>query len=284
MKTLEFKTTIKASKEKVWFVLWDTFTYSKWTKPFAEDCYTETDWQEGSNVKFLVPSGGGMYSKITKRIDNETMCFTHLNEIKDFKIQPLTTEGEQWSGATENYYLTETNGVTELRATIDMMETHIGYFNDAFPKALSIIKQLAENFSITVETTIDAPIEKVWKCWTEPAHIVKWNFASDDWYCPKAENDLRVGGKLNARMEAKDGSFGFDYYGFYTNIKQEELIELTLGEDLQGDRTVIIHFTKADNKTIVTESFIPENENSYELQKGGWQMIINNFKKHVECV
>ncbi len=284
MKTLEFKTTIKAAKEKVWFVLWDNITYGKWTTPFSEGSYAITDWKEGSIVHFLSPSGGGMCSKITERVDNEKMCFIHISEIKNFEEQPLTDETKLWSGASESYYLTESNGETTLTVKMDMMENHFDFFNNAFPNALTIVKELAENFKITVAVSVDAPIEKVWECWTDPIHIIKWNFASDDWFSPNALNDLKVGGKFNYRMEAKDGSFGFDYYGFYTKIKQHELIELTLGEELEANRMVTINFYSADNKTIVTESFIPEDENGYDLQKGGWQMIMNNFKKHVERV
>ncbi|MBL0065026.1 MAG: SRPBCC family protein [Bacteroidetes bacterium] len=132
--------------------------------------------------------------------------------------------------------------------------------------------------AITIEALIEAPVEKVWKYWTEPAHIVKWNNASDDWHTPHAENDLRVGGKFLSRMEAKDGSFGFDFGGVYTEVKQHEKIDYVLGDN----RTVKITFISNGNQTKVLETFDAENENSLEMQRTGWQMILNNFKKHVE--
>jgi uncharacterized protein YndB with AHSA1/START domain len=132
--------------------------------------------------------------------------------------------------------------------------------------------------AITIEALIEAPVEKVWKYWTEPAHIVKWNNASDDWHTPHAENDLRVGGKFLARMEAKDGSFGFDFGGVYTEVKQYEKIDYVLGDN----RTVKITFISNGNQTKVLETFDAENQNSLEMQRTGWQMILNNFKKHVE--
>lgn len=132
--------------------------------------------------------------------------------------------------------------------------------------------------AITIEALIAAPVEKVWKYWTEPAHIVKWNNASDDWHTPHAENDLRVGGKFLSRMEAKDGSFGFDFGGVYTEVKQHEKIDYVLGDN----RTVKITFISNGNQTKVLETFDAENENSLEMQRTGWQMILNNFKKHVE--
>ena len=131
---------------------------------------------------------------------------------------------------------------------------------------------------ITIETIIKAPIEKVWTFWNETNHITNWYFASDDWHSPIAENDLQVGGKFLYRMEAKDGSFGFNFNGVYDTIIINELIEYKI----EGGRNVKIVFTSNTDTTIVTESFEPENENSLELQKGGWQAILNNFKKYVE--
>jgi len=131
---------------------------------------------------------------------------------------------------------------------------------------------------ITVETTVKAPVEKVWKIWTLPEHITKWNAASDDWHTPSAENDLRVGGQFKARMEAKDGSFGFDFGGTYDQVKTHELIEYTLGDG----RKVIVHFTANGNETKVTETFDAENTHSIEMQQGGWQAILDNFKKYAE--
>jgi len=131
---------------------------------------------------------------------------------------------------------------------------------------------------ITVAATVNAPVEKVWKTWTSPEHITRWNNASDDWHTPRADNDLRVGGKFNTRMEAKDGSFGFDFWGVYDEIKPNELIAYTLGDD----RKVIISFTSNGNTTDVTETFEAESTNPVEMQKGGWQAILDNFKKYTE--
>ena len=133
--------------------------------------------------------------------------------------------------------------------------------------------------SITVENTINAPVEKVWQYWTKPEHITKWNNASDDWHTPRAENDLRVGGNFVARMEAKDGSFGFDFGGVYDAVRNNEYIEYTLGDG----RKVKINFSPEGNKTKLVESFEAENTNSVELQRGGWQAILDNFKKYTEA-
>lgn len=139
--------------------------------------------------------------------------------------------------------------------------------------------ETATKTTITVETTVKAPVEKVWKLWSSPEHITKWNSASDDWHTPRAENDLRVGGKFSARMEAKDGSFGFEFGGTYDDVKENELIEYTLGDG----RKVVVHFTPNGNETNVVETFDAESTNSVDMQKGGWQAILNNFKKYVEA-
>lgn len=133
--------------------------------------------------------------------------------------------------------------------------------------------------TITVTTNVNAPIEKVWKLWTEPQHITQWNHASEDWHSPKAENDLRKDGKFNFRMEAKDGSFGFDFNGIYSNIKTNELIEY----NIEGGRKVSISFNSNGTATTITEIFEAEDVNSIELQQNGWQAILNNFKKYAEA-
>jgi len=131
---------------------------------------------------------------------------------------------------------------------------------------------------ITVENTINAPVEKVWNYWTKPEHITQWCNASDEWHTPRAENDLKVGGKFNSRMEAKDGSMGFDFWGTYDVVKNNEYIEYTMGDG----RKCKITFTANGNSTKVVESFEAEEENPVEMQKGGWQAILDSFKKYTE--
>ena len=133
---------------------------------------------------------------------------------------------------------------------------------------------------ITVEATINASVEKVWQCWTTPKHIMEWNHAGDDWHCPKSENDLKVGGKFSATMAAKDGSFSFDFWGIHDEVKANEFIASTMGDE----RKMEVKFITDGNATKVVESFEPETENPIEIQQQGWQMILDNFKKHVESI
>ena len=131
---------------------------------------------------------------------------------------------------------------------------------------------------ITVAAAVHAPLEKVWKYWTEPEHIKQWNNASNDWHTPHAENDLRKGGSFLSRMEAKDKSFGFDFNGIYDDVRVNEFIEYTLGDG----RKVQIAFSPRDNETHVSETFEAEDTNSTEMQRAGWQAILDNFKKYTE--
>lgn len=131
---------------------------------------------------------------------------------------------------------------------------------------------------ITVSTAVNASIENVWNAWNDPQHITQWYFASDDWHAPRAENELQVGKKFCIHMAAKDGSFAFDLIGEYISIIKHELIEY----HLEDGRKVQVTFEIAGNKIFIDETFEPEKENPEEMQRDGWQAILDNFKKHVE--
>lgn len=132
--------------------------------------------------------------------------------------------------------------------------------------------------NITISTTIQASIEKVWDCWILPEHIVNWNFASPDWHAPAAENDLREGGEFIFTMAARDGSVAFDFNGIYTLVEPHKLIEYRIADG----RKVSVQFLREANHVVVTETFETENENSAEMQEAGWQAILDNFKNYVE--
>lgn len=131
---------------------------------------------------------------------------------------------------------------------------------------------------ITITATINTPIQRVWDYWTTPEHITQWNHASLDWECPYAENDLHVGGKFLSRMSAKDGSVSFDFSGTYTDIVPLSKIAYTADDDRKMESYFAVH----DNVTEVTTTFDPENTNPEEMQRDGWQSILNNFKIYTE--
>jgi uncharacterized protein YndB with AHSA1/START domain len=139
-------------------------------------------------------------------------------------------------------------------------------------------KQLMDQKPITVQTTVNAPIEKVWEYWSAPEHIVGWAFASDDWEARDPENDLRAGGKFKTHMAAKDGSAGFDFAGVYTAVREHELIAY----DLDDGRHVDTEFTQLPEGVEVKQTFDPEDENPPDFQRSGWQAFLDNFKKYAE--
>jgi uncharacterized protein YndB with AHSA1/START domain len=132
--------------------------------------------------------------------------------------------------------------------------------------------------TLTIKATVNAPVSKVWDIWTSPEHITQWNTASEDWHTPTAQNDLRKGGKFSSRMEAKDGSFGFDFEGVYDEVKEHELIQYTMADG----RQVTNQFIDKGNVTEIVSEFEPETENSLEMQQAGWQAILDNFRKYTE--
>ena len=131
---------------------------------------------------------------------------------------------------------------------------------------------------ITVETTVAAPVEDVWSAYTTPEDITHWNFANDDWCCPRAKVDLRPGGQQVARMEAKDGSMGFDFEGTYEEVEPHQSLTLILDDGRMSRTTFVEH----SGKTHVATTFDAEPSNPIDMQRDGWQAILNNFKAHVE--
>jgi uncharacterized protein YndB with AHSA1/START domain len=146
---------------------------------------------------------------------------------------------------------------------------------------LTAIKTMqTETQTISIENTVKAPAKEVWKLWTTPEHITKWNAASDDWHTTSAKTDLKAGGKFTSRMEAKDGSFGFDFGGIYEEVRENEY----LASKLDDGRKMSVTFAPQGNKTKVIETFETENTNPVDLQRTGWQAILDNFKKYAESL
>lgn len=280
MKKLSFSVDINAPKEKVWYSLWDDENYESWTSAFCEGSNIATDFEEGSKIYFMDPNCSGMNSKVTIKKPFDVMSFNHYGELKDWKELPQSEKTKSWSGSEERYDLTENNGVTTVNVTVDIVESHEGYFLDAFPKALDKLKEIAESptKSITVKTSTKEPLEKAWDYFTNPKHIVNWCFASDDWHCPKAENDLRVGGTFTTTMASKDGKISFDFGGTYTEVEPIKKYAYTMADG----RKVTVKFHVIDGQTIITENFEPENTNPEAMQRGGWQAMMDNYKKYLE--
>lgn len=277
MKKLQFQINIIATSKKVWQTLWFSQSYKKWTTVFCEGSYYKGEMKEGNRIHFLSPDGRGMYSHVESFIPNEYAAFKHLGDLSNF--EELPQENFQWSGSTETYKLQEENGITTLTAILDAVPEFEDCFNTTFPKALQVIKELAEKpASITIETTVNCDIDKIWKYFTEAHHIKNWYNASPDWHTPIAENDLQFGGEFNYRMEAKDGSFGFNFTGSFTLVDVNKTINYTMDDG----RKASINFIENENGVTIIETFDAEEENTYELQQMGWQAILNNFKNYTQ--
>jgi uncharacterized protein YndB with AHSA1/START domain len=279
MKKLEFHIAINAPAAKIWKVLWNDYTYRQWTRVFHEGSYAVTDWKEGGAVQFLTPEGNGMYARINVCQPEKYMEFKHLGHIKNFVQEPVTTQDNSWGDALETYLLREENGITGLTATADAVDNFEAYFQTTFPKAIELVKQISEQpVFITVGATLNVPVAAAWKFFTEPEHIMHWNQASADWHTTKAVNDLKPGGSFNYRMEAKEGGMGFDFTGIYSMVELYQKIAYTMPDG----RTVAIDFAPVTNGTAITQTFMAEDENSYDLQYTGWQAICDYFKTYTE--
>ena len=282
MQKINFSTSINAPKEKVWEILWNLDAYKAWTSAFAEGSQAKTDdWKEGSKVLFVDPKGNGMVSMVAVNKPNEYMSFKHLGEVHE-GVEDITSDRVKgWSGSTENYTLKDDSGSTNLLVDMDIPDEFKEMFEKMWPIALEKLKALAEGRAktmITITAEVNAPVAKAWKYWTSPEHITQWNHASDDWHCPKAENDVRAGGNFSSTMAAKDGSFSFDFSGVHNEVVTHKIIASTMGDG----RKMYLSFEEKDGKTLVTESFEAESMNSLKLQRDGWQAILNNFKHHTE--
>ena len=135
---------------------------------------------------------------------------------------------------------------------------------------------------VTVSALVNKPVADVWNTWTDPKHIMQWNAATDDWHCPKAENDLRTGGKFSSTMAARDGSFSFDFEGVYDDVQAPGSGPGRIAYTMADGRTCEILFTEENGGTRVAESFDAESQNPVEMQRGGWQAILDRFKAYAE--
>ena len=284
MKRKQYETRINAPRERVWDILWGEQSYMEWTSAFTEGSKVETDWEEGGKVLFLNEENEGMIARIEEKKAPEKMVFKHLGMVDKDGNEDLESENvKAWSGAEEIYILKENGQQTDLLVKIDLDEGYEEFFDKAWPKAFEKLKDLAESKKqesrkISVKIKVNAPVDKVWKYWTEPKHITHWNFASPEWHSPSAKNDLREKGRFSYRMEAKDGSRGFDFEGVYERVEPQKRISYTLDDGRKTD----VYFQEDGNYTFVEETFEADMSHPAEMQKTGWQAILDNFRKHVE--
>jgi len=284
MKKLHFSIKISATRETVWHTMLDDSTFRRWTDVFASGSHFVGSWEKGSKILFLAPledSTSGMVSRIAENRPYEFISIEHLGEVHGGKEETTSEKMKGWRGALENYTFKEISGQTEVSVDTDTVEDYEKMFEQKWPEALERLKEIAEGRlprTVIVSAIVRAPMKKVWEYWISPEHITKWAIASDDWEAPAAENDVRIGGKFKTVMTAKDKSSSFDFTGTYTTVRENELIEY----DIEDGRHVKVQFSQLPDVVQITESFEPERTNPEDMQRSGWQAILNNFKKHVE--
>ncbi len=286
MKKLNLEIEINATPENVWDSVVNKTKYNRWTSAFQETSHFEGGWNKGDKIKFLGFNAEGqkmgMVSEIAESRFPEYISIKHLGNIFNGIEDYTSEEVKKWAPSFENYTIERTVGNTAVfKPDMVVPEDYYDMFMQMWPNALNLLKLVSEESAgtkITISALINAELQKVWDYWTGPAHIVNWNFASDDWHCPFAENDLRENGKFRSTMASRDGKMSFDFEGVYSLVKHHEVIQYGMADG----REVQVWFSPDGNATRVTETFDAENVHPVELQRNGWQSIMNNFKKYVE--
>jgi uncharacterized protein YndB with AHSA1/START domain len=282
--TLTIRREFAAGRQLVWDCYTKAELLNQWFAPKPFTTKTKSmDFSKGGHWHYAMidPANGAEYWGWTEYTDIQAIDSYQTLDAFSNEAGEVNTElpRAKWivtftdKGA---HTLVET---VVTYASLQDLETTINMgMQEGMASTLEKLDELLRNLhKITVTTLIAADVQKVWDYYTTPEHITKWNFADPSWHCPSASNDMRVGGKYVARMEAKDGSFGFDFEAFYSEINKGKNFTYKF-----GDRAAQVTFESIGDKTTLAVCFDPESENPIELQKGGWQAILDNFKNYVE--
>ena len=276
MQPLTFTITIQAPKEKVWHTMLNLETYKQWASAFHPDSSYEGNWDAHSTIYFVDQNKSGLQATVLENTLYLKIVLGNFIELKESVLMQETST--MWQDATEAYTFNEVNGTTTLHVTTATPAEFAPYMEDAWPKALQKLQEMCEATTnqITVACELNANIQTVWSAWTEPSAINTWYHASEDWEASNTTNTLATGERFSIFMSAKDKSFGFNFTGIYKTITPLTYLEYYLDDGRRVETT----FTKTDNTVVVTQIFDPESVNSLELQKAGWQAILDNFKKY----
>jgi uncharacterized protein YndB with AHSA1/START domain len=268
-------------------IVWDCYTKAELLNQwFAPKPFTTTtksmEFRDGGHWHYAMidPSNGHEYwgwtaYKNIKAIDSYETLDAFSNEAGELNTELpsahwLVTFSDKGQHTVVETIVTYAS-LTDLETIINMgME-------EGMASTLVCLDELIAK-KITIQADVAAPVAQVWAKYNQPEHIIQWNFATDDWQCPSAETDLRPGGKMRSRMEAKDGSFGFDFEAIYDRVVDQEAVAYTMPDG----RQVYVSFDKNGDTTRVTIVFDPENQNPVEMQQQGWQAILDNFKRYAE--
>jgi uncharacterized protein YndB with AHSA1/START domain len=289
MKKIQQSIIIDAPREVVWAAIINEQKFRIWCAEFAPGSYFDGGWQLGQSIKFLGKDEDGqlmgMQAEIAVSEHLKRISIRHYGLISGDVVDSDSDEAKKWVPSYESYELESISPQSTLFSIdVDINEDYLEDMSDAWSKALLKLKEVCEQnlapfASITVTTEVQASIKNAWLCWTAPECIQKWNHALDSWHCPAASNDLRVSGRFVYNMAARDGSVSFDFAGTYTEVVKGERIT----SQLDDGRMVWVTFEAlGPDHTKVVEIFEAENENTLDLQRDGWQSILDNFKREVE--
>lgn len=289
MKKYSKSIEIAADQRTVWETVVDPLKYEAWAGNFGKGSYFEGGWNIGDAIRFLACDDegrlGGVVSRIAESRYPEFISIQHMGIINN-GVEDVNSEmAREWSNFFENYHIDSVEeGRTRFTVDMDIGEAYMDTFEDMWPRALDSIKNISEEcyktpMIITVRALVHRPISEVWSAFTLPEHITGWNYASEDWCCPKAENNPEVGGRFVYTMAAKDGSMSFDFSGTYTEVVSKEQICSTLDDN----RSLSVIFKIVPEGVLVEETFTAEGENTLKLQREGWQAILKNFAAYAEA-
>jgi uncharacterized protein YndB with AHSA1/START domain len=271
--TVHLTQEIAAPPATVWFALWNDQQYRQWTKVFDSSSYAVSTWQLGAPIQFLTADGQGLYAEIAELEEAQRISFKYLGTIDNFEEKPAPA-GQPLLHDRYELEATATGG-TLVKVWVQGQWLDESNMRHLFGQALAALQQQAEQLRIQVQTSVDCTAGHAWHCFTTPEFIVQWNFASPDWHCPSASADVQPGGQLRTRMEARDGSVGFELVATYTHVQPPEELHYQLADG----RMVWVRFApQADGSTLVTQQFEPENIHPPELQYAGWQSILDNYR------
>lgn len=286
MKKIEMSIVIDAPPESVWRAITEDAPYRQWTKVFESESHFKGGWNKGDEILFLghedEGQSAGMFSEIAESRYPEFISIRHLGFITNGIIDTESPEVKKWTPAYENYRIHATGeSKTLFSVETDIDADHYEAFNELWGQALHALKDVAEVLEppIKIEALVNSTLENTWSCWTDPAKIVQWNFASKDWHCPFAENDLRAGGRFRYTMAAVNGEAAFEFEGTYLSITPLNSIHYAMDDNRQVRVTFI---SVGPEQTKVVEWFDPESHSSIQLQRSGWQAILNQFKTIAE--
>lgn len=289
MKKIHQSIVIAAPRHVVWAAIINDKKYRIWTQAFGPESHFVGGWQKGETIRFIGATDEGeqmgMMAEIAASDHLRHISIHILGLVKGLQVDYDSEEARQWAPAYEKYYLEPvTDQVTKFTVDVDTNDAFHEEFIELWEAALQKLKDVCEKnlapfASITVTTDVQAPLEQVWARWTSAESVKKWNHASDDWHCPAASNDLRPGGRYVYTMAARDGSASFDFSGTYIDVIEGQSIT----SQLDDGRMLKVTFTATGpDSTHVTETFEAENENTLELQRSGWQAILDNFRIEAE--